>query len=95
MSDHKGVHSQESQQDSVEKKLQPNLQPHLLSPEDLVGKWSHQTAGGSSDLNYSSCVSSSNTCKTASQLRKMYGRQGSLVCLYQEVKNISHSFLGW
>ncbi|XP_054075450.1 protein SFI1 homolog isoform X8 [Rissa tridactyla] len=36
--------SQDSQQDSVEKKLQPNLQPHLLSPEDLVGKWSHQTA---------------------------------------------------
>ncbi|KAM6377613.1 protein SFI1 homolog isoform 2-T2 [Pluvialis apricaria] len=43
VSDHKGAHSQDSQQDSVEK-LQPNLQPHLLSPEDLVGKWSHQTA---------------------------------------------------
>ncbi|XP_054699715.1 protein SFI1 homolog isoform X1 [Grus americana] len=40
----KGAHSQDPQQDSVGKKLQPNLQPHLLSPEDLVGKWSHQTA---------------------------------------------------
>ncbi|XP_068013302.1 protein SFI1 homolog [Melanerpes formicivorus] len=38
----KGTHFQDSQQDSV--KLQPNWQPHLLSPEDLVGKWSHQTA---------------------------------------------------
>ncbi|KAM6193627.1 protein SFI1 homolog isoform 2-T4 [Sarcoramphus papa] len=44
VSGHKGAHSQDSQQDSVEKKLRPNLQPHLLSPEDLVGKWSHQTA---------------------------------------------------
>uniref|UniRef100_A0A8C0EPQ6 SFI1 centrin binding protein n=1 Tax=Bubo bubo TaxID=30461 RepID=A0A8C0EPQ6_BUBBB len=43
VSAHKGAHSQDTQQDSVEK-LQPNLQPHLLSPEDLVGKWSHQTA---------------------------------------------------
>ncbi|XP_068268446.1 protein SFI1 homolog isoform X2 [Nyctibius grandis] len=40
---HKGARSQDSQQESVEK-LRPNLQPHLLSPEDLVGKWSHQTA---------------------------------------------------
>ncbi|XP_032857375.2 protein SFI1 homolog isoform X2 [Tyto alba] len=39
---HKGAHAQDSQQNSVEK-LQPNLQPHLLSPEDF-GKWSHQTA---------------------------------------------------
>ncbi|XP_074700216.1 protein SFI1 homolog isoform X4 [Strix aluco] len=43
VSAHKGARSQDSQQDSVEK-LRPNLQPHLLSPEDLVGKWSHQTA---------------------------------------------------
>uniref|UniRef100_A0A8C8ACE8 SFI1 centrin binding protein n=1 Tax=Otus sunia TaxID=257818 RepID=A0A8C8ACE8_9STRI len=42
VSAHKGACSQDSQ-DSVEK-LRPNLQPHLLSPEDLVGKWSHQTA---------------------------------------------------
>ncbi|XP_071301666.1 protein SFI1 homolog isoform X1 [Agelaius tricolor] len=41
---HKGAHSQDSQQNSVEKKLPPNLQPHLLSSEDLVGKGSHQTA---------------------------------------------------
>ncbi|XP_010084272.1 PREDICTED: protein SFI1 homolog [Pterocles gutturalis] len=43
VSGHKGAHSQDLQQDSVEK-LRPNLQPCLLSPEDLVGKWSHQTA---------------------------------------------------
>ncbi|XP_010140267.1 PREDICTED: protein SFI1 homolog [Buceros rhinoceros silvestris] len=43
VSGHKGAHSQHFQQDSVEK-LRPNLQPHLLSPEDLVGKWRHQTA---------------------------------------------------
>uniref|UniRef100_U3JY94 SFI1 centrin binding protein n=1 Tax=Ficedula albicollis TaxID=59894 RepID=U3JY94_FICAL len=41
---HKGAHSQDSEQNSVEKKLQPNLWPHLLSPEDLVGRGSHQTA---------------------------------------------------
>ncbi|KAM9527054.1 protein SFI1 homolog isoform 2-T4 [Guaruba guarouba] len=44
VSGHKGAHSQDSQQDSVEKKLQPNLKPCLLSPENLVGKRSHQTA---------------------------------------------------
>ncbi|KAM8993403.1 protein SFI1 homolog isoform 3-T5 [Ara ararauna] len=44
VSGHKGAHSQDSQQDSVEKKLQPNLKPRLLSPENLVGKRSHQTA---------------------------------------------------
>ncbi|KAM6340098.1 protein SFI1 homolog isoform 3-T6 [Alca torda] len=44
VSAHRGARSQDPQQDSVEKKLQPNLQPHLPSPEDLLGKWSHQTA---------------------------------------------------
>ncbi|XP_010154295.1 PREDICTED: protein SFI1 homolog, partial [Eurypyga helias] len=38
-SSHKGARFQ----DSLEK-LRPDLQPHLLSPEDLVGKRSHQTA---------------------------------------------------
>ncbi|XP_071428566.1 protein SFI1 homolog isoform X3 [Pithys albifrons albifrons] len=42
---HRGAHSQDSQQNTVEKKLQPNLQPHLLSPENLVGQRSGQTAG--------------------------------------------------
>ncbi|XP_074777069.1 protein SFI1 homolog isoform X4 [Athene noctua] len=42
VSSRKGACSQDTQRDSV--KLRPNLQPHLLSPEDLVGKWSHQTA---------------------------------------------------
>ncbi|XP_009082343.1 PREDICTED: protein SFI1 homolog, partial [Acanthisitta chloris] len=40
----KEAHSQDPQQNSVEKKLQPNLQPHLLSPEDFMGKRSQQTA---------------------------------------------------
>ncbi|XP_014818370.1 PREDICTED: protein SFI1 homolog [Calidris pugnax] len=35
--------AQDFQLESVEK-LRPNLQPHLLLPEDLVEKWSHQTA---------------------------------------------------
>ncbi|XP_075574799.1 protein SFI1 homolog [Pelecanus crispus] len=39
VSGHKGAYSQDSQQDSVEK-----LRPNLLSPEDLVGKWSYQMA---------------------------------------------------
>ncbi|KAF2976263.1 hypothetical protein EK904_002698 [Melospiza melodia maxima] len=56
---HKGAHSQDSQQNSVEKKLPPNLQPHLLSSEELVGKGSHHTAGTSSDPNSSSCSCSS------------------------------------
>ncbi|XP_050836601.1 protein SFI1 homolog isoform X5 [Serinus canaria] len=43
-SGHKGAHSQDSQQNPVEKKLPPNLQPHLLSSEALVGTGSHQTA---------------------------------------------------
>ncbi|KGL74590.1 Protein SFI1, partial [Tinamus guttatus] len=37
------AHSQDSQQGSGGKKLQPNLQPHLLSPEDFMGKQCHQT----------------------------------------------------
>lgn len=93
MGGHKRAHSQDSQQDSMEK-LQPNLEPRLLSPENLVGKRSHQAAGRSSHLSCSSCVSSSNTSKSVSQLHKTSGRQGSLVCLLQEVKNTSHSFLG-
>ncbi|XP_059683689.1 LOW QUALITY PROTEIN: protein SFI1 homolog [Gavia stellata] len=54
VSGHKGAHSQDSQQDSVEKKLRPNLQPHLVSPEDLVGKWSHQTAAEREEREHSS-----------------------------------------
>ncbi|KAM6297922.1 LOW QUALITY PROTEIN: protein SFI1 homolog [Aegotheles albertisi] len=50
---YKGAHSQDSQQDSVEK-LRPNLQPRLLSPEDLVGKRSHQTAAEGEESEHSS-----------------------------------------
>ncbi|XP_055561163.1 protein SFI1 homolog isoform X1 [Falco cherrug] len=42
-SGHAGASSQDYQQASAEKR-RPHLQPHLLSPEDLVGKWSHQAA---------------------------------------------------
>ncbi|XP_064583316.1 protein SFI1 homolog isoform X3 [Zonotrichia leucophrys gambelii] len=51
---HKGAHSQDSQQNSVEKKLPPNLQPHLLSSEGLVGKGSHQTAAEGEKREHSS-----------------------------------------
>ncbi|XP_064322426.1 protein SFI1 homolog isoform X2 [Phalacrocorax carbo] len=50
---HKGAHSQDSREDSVEK-LRPNLQPCLLSPEDLVGEWSHQTAAEGEEGEHSS-----------------------------------------
>ncbi|XP_075023473.1 protein SFI1 homolog isoform X6 [Calonectris borealis] len=52
VSGHKGAHSQDSQQGSVEK-LRPNLQPHLLSPE-YSGKWNHQTAAEGEEREHSS-----------------------------------------
>ncbi|XP_050174087.1 protein SFI1 homolog isoform X3 [Myiozetetes cayanensis] len=54
VSHHQGAHSQGSQQNSAEKKLRPNLQPHLLSPEDLGGQWSHQTAAEGEEREHSS-----------------------------------------
>lgn len=92
MNDHKGACSKDSQQNPVEKKLQPHLQPHLLSPEDLVGKGSHQTAGTCSDLNCSSGSPSSNLYETASHCHKMHGRQGNLGCQHQEGKGVSIPF---
>ncbi|XP_064889268.1 protein SFI1 homolog isoform X8 [Columba livia] len=53
VSSHKGAHSQDPQQDSVEK-LQPNLQPHFPSPEDSLRKWSHQTAAEGEEREHSS-----------------------------------------
>ncbi|KAM6119980.1 protein SFI1 homolog [Phoenicopterus ruber ruber] len=53
VSGHKGAHSQDSQQDSVEK-LQPNLQPHLLSPGDFVGEWSRHTVDEGEERHHSS-----------------------------------------
>ncbi|XP_030357620.1 protein SFI1 homolog isoform X4 [Strigops habroptila] len=50
---HKRAHSQDSQQDSMEK-LQPNLEPRLLSPENLVGKRSHQAAAEGEEREHSS-----------------------------------------
>ncbi|OXB64644.1 hypothetical protein ASZ78_008720 [Callipepla squamata] len=46
--DQTGAHSRACQQREELKKLQPHLQSHLLSPEDLLRKWSHQNAGRSS-----------------------------------------------
>ncbi|XP_027737786.1 protein SFI1 homolog isoform X4 [Empidonax traillii] len=54
VSHHQGAHSQGSQQNSAEMKFQPNLQPHLLSPEDLMGQWSHQTAAEGEEREHSS-----------------------------------------
>ncbi|KAK2522983.1 Sfi1 [Columba guinea] len=54
VSSHKGAHSQDPQQDFVEKKLQPNLQPHFPSPEDSLRKWSHQTAAEGEEREHSS-----------------------------------------
>ncbi|XP_064378308.1 protein SFI1 homolog isoform X3 [Dromaius novaehollandiae] len=51
---HTEAHSQDSQQASVGKKLRPNLQPHLLSPEDFVGKESHQTAAEGEEREHNS-----------------------------------------
>ncbi|XP_075291209.1 protein SFI1 homolog isoform X2 [Opisthocomus hoazin] len=53
VSGHKGAHSQEPQWDSLEK-LRPNLQPRLLSPEDLAGKWGHQAAAEREQREHSS-----------------------------------------
>ncbi|XP_065549011.1 protein SFI1 homolog isoform X5 [Lathamus discolor] len=53
VSSHKGAHSQDFQQDFMEK-LQPNLEPCLLSPETLVGKQSHQTAAEREEREHSS-----------------------------------------
>lgn len=86
---HIGTHSQGYQQREELEKLRSNSKSQLLSPEDLVGKQSHQNAGRSSSVSYSSYVSSSNICRAASQLPKTQGRQGILVCLHQEVKNQS------
>ncbi|XP_025930921.1 protein SFI1 homolog isoform X2 [Apteryx rowi] len=51
---HTEARSQDSQQTPVGKKLQPNLQPHLLSPEDFVGKESHQTAAEGEEREHNS-----------------------------------------
>ncbi|XP_053938140.1 protein SFI1 homolog isoform X2 [Cuculus canorus] len=47
-----GVHC--AQQETLEKKLQPHLQPHLLLPEDFVGKGSCQTAAEREEREHSS-----------------------------------------
>lgn len=80
---HTGAHSQGCQQREELEKLRPNLKSQLLSPENLVGKQSHQNAGRSSAVRCSSYMYSSNICKSASQLPKTQGRQGILVCQHQ------------
>ncbi|XP_065594981.1 protein SFI1 homolog [Cyrtonyx montezumae] len=52
--DQKGAHSQACQQRKELKKLQPHLQSHLLSPEDLLRKQSHQNAAELKEREHSS-----------------------------------------
>ncbi|XP_031984380.1 protein SFI1 homolog isoform X5 [Corvus moneduloides] len=89
----KRAHSQDSQQNSVEKKLQPNLQPHLLSPENLVGKGSHQTAAEGEKREHSSREEMVLQRKVEVELRHIqqqmqyyYSRKQELKCCQQQAQ---------
>ncbi|KAM7034284.1 protein SFI1 homolog isoform 3-T3 [Acridotheres tristis] len=89
---HKGAHSQDSEQNSVEKKLRPNLQPHLLSPEDLMGKGSHQTAAEGEKREHSSREEMLER-KVEAELRQIqqqmqyyYSRKQELKCCQQQAQ---------
>ncbi|XP_062446424.1 protein SFI1 homolog isoform X2 [Rhea pennata] len=51
---HTEAHFQDSQLTPVGEKLRPKLQPHLLSPEDFVGKRGHQTAAEGEEKEHNS-----------------------------------------
>ncbi|XP_014109201.1 PREDICTED: protein SFI1 homolog isoform X2 [Pseudopodoces humilis] len=89
---HKGAHSQDSQQNSVEK-LQPNLQPHLLSPEDSVGKGSHQIAAEGEKREHSSREEMMLERKVEDELQHIqqqmqyyYSRKQELKCCQQQAQ---------
>ncbi|XP_068065124.1 protein SFI1 homolog isoform X4 [Anomalospiza imberbis] len=93
MNGHKGAHSQDSEQNSVEKKLPPNLQPHLLSPEDLVGKGSHQTAAEGEKKEHSSREEMMLERKVEVELQHIqqqmqyyYSRKQELKCCQQQAE---------
>uniref|UniRef100_A0A674HKJ2 SFI1 centrin binding protein n=1 Tax=Taeniopygia guttata TaxID=59729 RepID=A0A674HKJ2_TAEGU len=89
---HKGAHSQDSQQNSVEK-LAPNLQPHFLSPEDLMGKGSHQTAAEGEKKQHSSREEMMLERKVEvelwhiqQQMQYYYSRKQELKCCQQQAQ---------
>ncbi|XP_041276510.1 protein SFI1 homolog isoform X2 [Onychostruthus taczanowskii] len=91
-SGHKGAHSQDSQQNFV-KKLPPNLQPHLLSSEDLVGKGSHQTAAEGEEREHNSREEMMLERKVEVELWHMqqqmqyyYSRKQELKCCQQQAQ---------
>ncbi|XP_066056082.1 protein SFI1 homolog isoform X2 [Chamaea fasciata] len=86
---HKGAHSQDSQQNSVEKKLQPRL----LSPQGLVGKGSHQTAAEGKKREHSSREETTLERKVEVELRHIqqqmqyyYSRKQELRCCQQQAQ---------
>ncbi|XP_063272068.1 protein SFI1 homolog isoform X2 [Prinia subflava] len=90
---HRGAHSQESQQNSVQEKLQTNLQPHLLSPEDLVGRGSHQTAAEGKKREHSSREEMMLERKVEVELQHIqqqmqyyYSRKQELKCCQQQAQ---------
>ncbi|TRZ21002.1 hypothetical protein HGM15179_006183 [Zosterops borbonicus] len=82
---HKGAHPQDSQQNSVEK-LQPNLQPHLLLPEDLVGKGSHQMAAEGKKREHSSREEMMLERKVEAELRHIQQQMQYYYCRKQELR---------
>lgn len=92
-SGHKGAHSQDSQQNPVEKKLPPNLQPHLLSSEALVGRGSHQTAAEGEKREHSSREEMMLERKVEvelwhiqQQMQYYYSRKQELKCCQQQAQ---------
>lgn len=87
-----GACSQACQQRKELEKLQPSLRSHLLSPEELLRKESHQNAGRSSALSCNGYMFFQSMKGCSSTLK--HGRQGILVCQRQEVK-IQPFILDW
>ncbi|XP_010282996.1 PREDICTED: protein SFI1 homolog [Phaethon lepturus] len=87
VSGHRGAHSQDSQQDSVERKLQRNLQTRLLSPEDLMGKWSHQTAAEGEEREHSSREETMLQRKLEVELRHIQQQMQYYLSRKQELKS--------
>ncbi|XP_032931305.1 protein SFI1 homolog isoform X3 [Catharus ustulatus] len=84
---HKGVHSQDSEQNSVKK-----LRLNLLSPEDLVGKGSHQTAAEGKKREHSSREEKLERkvevelLQIQQQMQYYYSRKQELKCCQQQAQ---------
>ncbi|KAL2298571.1 hypothetical protein Nmel_015573, partial [Mimus melanotis] len=89
---HKGAQSQDSEQNSVEKMLQPNFQPHLLSPEDLMGKGRHHTAAEGEKREHSSREEmlerkvEAELQQIQQQMQYYYSRKQELKCCQQQAQ---------